>query len=302
MTKQETIHIVATSDTHYVQHLGVALKSLAIHLSARTNAVFHVAHDGLPEHQQAQLRRTLDGTRTELRLVPLDRSLFEGLPISRHLNEATYFKLAVPEIVASLALEKVIYLDCDVVVNCDIRPLWDMELGDYALAAVSDPGGRERLADLGISAEAGYFNAGVLLFNLRKWQSRSLSRQVIEAVVRAPDKMQFHDQDGLNAVLYRDWLELPARWNMQTNMVKPEERGLPAPPCILHYTGSSKPWHYGNDHPYKRVYFAYLAMTAWSAYRPERSLAAGMKAVTRKLLPRPAIAFLSKMKSLMANG
>ena len=39
-------------------------------------------------------------------------------------------------------------------------------------------------------------------------------------------------------------------------------------PFIIHYTNSSKPWDYMNDHPYKSEYWKYLAKTPFSSYSP----------------------------------
>ena len=42
---------------------------------------------------------------------------------------------------------------------------------------------------------------------------------------------------------------------------------------IVHFTGSSKPWHYMNNHPLKREYLGYLSRTEWKGYKyPDYSL------------------------------
>ena len=49
--------------------------------------------------------------------------------------------------------------------------------------------------------------------------TRKQSRKTIQYLEENGDRIVYHDQDALNAVLYEDWLALEPRWNMQTSLV-----------------------------------------------------------------------------------
>ena len=78
------------------------------------------------------------------------------------------------------------------------------------------------------------------------------------------DRIVYHDQDALNAVLYEDWLALEPRWNMQTSLVLIVMKRLMKPiknyiqgnqePAIIHFTGHDKPWNTLENHPYTALY------------------------------------------------
>ncbi|OXS61621.1 hypothetical protein B1A99_03115 [Cohnella sp. CIP 111063] len=293
MPNKQIIPIVAATDEGYAQHLAVAMKSLAANL-ATAGANFYVLHNGLSARAKEKLERSLDGERASIRFIPVDLGTFGSLPTNHHINEISYCKIIVPELLESLQLRKAIYIDCDIVVKRDLLPLWNLDLQGHALAAVRDIGGDCRKEELGIPVDSAYFNAGILVFDVHRWTEDRLSRKVWSMVARHPEKLMFHDQDALNAVLHDDWLELPACWNFQSNMIL---AGLePADPCIVHYTGASKPWHYANHHPYADDYFKYLAQTSWASFRPERTLRMTVKQIVKTALPASTLRLLSRLK------
>ena len=66
-----------------------------------------------------------------------------------------------------------LYLDCDLVVNQDLTPLFDIDLGDYPLAAVQDLGAQYYFNEY-------IFNSGVMLINNRLWKQEEVCKQLIE--------------------------------------------------------------------------------------------------------------------------
>jgi lipopolysaccharide biosynthesis glycosyltransferase len=91
------------------------------------------------------------------------------------------------------------------------------------------------------------------------------------------------DQDGLNAVLHRQWGELDLRWNQNAAVcgkpffkarhLDPEAyRHAVEDPWIIHFNGRVKPWLYSIENPAHALYFEYLDKTAWAGWRPRRTL------------------------------
>ena len=89
-------------------------------------------------------------------------------------------------------------------------------------------------------------------------------RKTIHYLSENGDRIIYHDQDALNAVLYEDWEQLHPKWNMQTSLIlnviqhqmKNERQYKEGneKPSIVHFTGHDKPWNTLKDHPYTNLY------------------------------------------------
>jgi lipopolysaccharide biosynthesis glycosyltransferase len=209
-----------------------------------------------------------------------------------------------------VGLDKVIYIDCDLIIKEDISLLWDIPLNNFMIAAIGDIGGVFRLEELGMPSSSQYFNSGVMVINLTKWRKQGVTSTILDFLLRNPHKIHFHDQDGLNAILYNDWLALPPNWNMQNNMLdkttsvyfsQKELEEAKRHPSIIHFTGTSKPWEFDNTHPYKKEYYKYLKMTVWFNYKPKKNLKIILKRVVKEITPYPVFLFMIYLKGIMLN-
>lgn len=301
MFASSEIHAVSVVDDTYVQHLGVALASMLQHLRPNMKIQIHVIENGLSRDNRNLLKRIVNRYNAELHYWKAKGQIPADLYISRHISEASYYKLLIPDLLRDIASDRVLYLDCDIVVLGDVSELWNTNMRGRALAAVRDWGGDVRCDELQIPDPSLYFNAGMLLLDLKKWRKRNLSSQILSFAVRNPDHLYFHDQDAMNAILHREWLPLDAKWNFQTNMLTHRRFKKISNPVIVHFTGSSKPWHYDNDHPYKLKYYEYIKETGWHDFRPEKRFGARVKRVVKLLLPRHTVAKLAQYKAKKAK-
>ena len=158
---------------------------------------------------------------------------------------------------------KVLYLDCDIVVIDKLQDLWNKDISEYCLAAIDDYGlaqenGAKRM---GIESGYKYFNAGVLLINLQRLREMRLMDMVRKYLTTDVHRILMHDQDILNGLLYKQRLPLEERWNMMRNTDNTIDYS------IIHYAGL-KPWYIECPHPLKHIYYHYLAMTKWANEKP----------------------------------
>jgi lipopolysaccharide biosynthesis glycosyltransferase len=212
-----------------------------------------------------------------------------------HYTIDTYTRLWVSEFFPAKA-DRVLYLDGDVVVVGSIAPLWTADLGGALMAAVDIPGSDRGVTRLGMRAEDGYFNAGVLIIDLAQWRATRAENIVIDYIRENPDRV-LYDQDALNACFhgctkrldytwnvirpfYREPLELPLG-RAEIELIRREVR-------IIHFNGGSKPWSYFCDHPRRAEYQRYLRMTEWRDYvPPDRTLLNRFRKVISAILPGP---------------
>lgn len=271
--KMNEITIVTSLDNEYAQHCLVMLTSLAIHSKSHKEKIkVYVIAPELDKTNQNILKKQSEKLDIKLQLLTFDSTITENFFVSHHLSVATYYRIFIPELLGD-EIKKAIYLDSDIVVKDDIAKLWEFDIGEQILGAVHDFAGAYRQKELEIPDEYSYFNAGVLLINLEAWRKSNLTSKLIRFIKRNPEKLKFHDQDALNALLYNTVQYLPYRWNVQTPIFQQQiddsdlQQAIKSP-AIIHYTTASKPWHITNTHYYKEEYYKYLKLTPFKDFRP----------------------------------
>jgi len=267
----DSITVLAAINRGYVQHLGVMLCSL-FENNSQHRICAHVLCDVWDEPGRSRLDRLAQRHQQKIDFISVDRTRFERFPISLHLDASTYFRILCPKFLPA-SIDRVLYLDSDIVVRKDLGELWASDSRGAAVAAVADSPNilRERGKALGLVPGCDYFNAGVLLIDLAKWREAAIAERLVSFVEANRATLPYMDQDALNAVLARDWHALDPRWNRQEyhfndSAIAPAD--LIRETAILHFTGRSKPWDYMNTHPGKREYLKYLALTEWRDFTP----------------------------------
>ena len=281
----EYIPVVCAADDNYAMPLAVMASSVLANLAEDKKLLLFVIDGGIKEHNKRKILNSQDANRCDVKwLNPPTDELLERMKISGHLSIVTYYRLLLPELISS-EFEKLIYLDCDLVVNRDLNKLWEIDLEKNYLLAVPEirfPYMSQILPNfdkLGLPSDCKYFNAGVLLINLEKWRTDQIGLKAIEYVEQNLEHILFHDQDALNVVLAGQWGELEPKWN-QTPFIHDYSSWKDSPfdeeafndainkPCIIHFASRFKPWNtyqYGEQD--KKLFHKYLDMTAWRGKR-----------------------------------
>ena len=196
----------------------------------------------------------------KLKSIKIDASMFDGAPEMGHLKLETYYRLAIPNLVQA---KKVLYLDCDIYINGNIKDIFNINLDNFPVAAVKDPG-FQPLEKLKMSASASYFNAGVLLINLEYWRKCNLSKIALEFAINNIEMLSYADQCALNAIINGNYYSLKNIYNFQSGHIligDNEQLGELKNSRIIHFTGSFKPTHFLNKHPFKEEYMKEFRFT-----------------------------------------
>lgn len=194
----------------------------------------------------------------------------------------TYFRLFLSEVLPP-ELDKVLWLDGDMVINGDISDLWKEDVTDYAVGAVPDfeNNNVHNMNRLGYDAAFGYFNGGVLLINLKHWRENHVFQSFMDYIEKHFELLNLYDQDVLNYVLHASKKELSIRFNFQTTFLFkkrlmnisckyfPQIDTYAASPCIVHFT-EHKPWLHGSINPMRDLFVKYQNMTQWQGIEVKR--------------------------------
>lgn len=254
----ELVLTINDKDGSYTEHAGVVLASVFANTGHKLNV--HIVHDdSVSEENKAKLTQLTDsfGHNIYFYHVTIPGDLYEvasGVHKINFWTMASMYRLLLPLFIHS---EKVIYLDCDILVNMDINELWSIDLGDRYLGAVIDQGQNlmEYFVSLGLSAEL-YFNSGVILFHLDNIRTKQTWYEEMLAFLRHFPTVTMPDQDVLNAIYSSNYLQLDLRFNTFA------DNDLDLDNKIIHFAGDNKWWD--SDSPAAWLYYKYLAMTPWA--------------------------------------
>lgn len=290
MTESTTDRIViaCAADAAWVRPLAAMVQSVLVnHRTTALVDIFVLTRSiGAADRERMSTAWGRHGATTRW-LDPPD-SRFAGVPLWGRMPVTTYYKVVLAELLPA-DVHRVIWLDSDVIMLGDVARLWAHDLGgclacaaqDRIVPLVSSTFGLRHWARLGFTADARYFNAGVMLIDVDGWRTTDVAATALEYLRRFQHDVYFWDQEGLNAALAGQWRELDERWNCNMSVPGAFERlrnghgsGAPQPgesPWVLHYSGNLKPWRYRTRDPRRLVFFEYLDQTPWAGWRPPAS-------------------------------
>ena len=243
------IHIALTFDDNFWAPAYATMRSVCLFTRRREDLVFHLCHRTLTPEHRADLEAITAEFPVTLRWHDLDASpLFQDvaarMPENKRLSNIVYARLMIDKLLGP-DVQRVLYLDCDMLVRDGIEKLFDTDMGGKPIAAVRDTmgafitGGRDLKANRDIFDPAdAYFNAGMVLIDVAQWREADIIGRLEQALTDGVMARIYYDQDFLNLVFANNWQQLPWRWN--TIDARHAHEGLD--PAILHYTGEAKPW------------------------------------------------------------
>ena len=268
--EKSNIAVILAADEPYGKYLLVTLTSLAVNTSSKNNYDIVILDGGLNEQSKLFINR-LAADNISIRYFDISAFMREHAGLFRstvsHITIATYYRFFIPKIIPDY--DKVVYLDSDLVLEGDVAELYNQDLRGKLLAGVHDPypsffQDKTDFADyvrrtLGLADIGNYFNAGVLLMNIRRMVAEGFTDKCLECMMHLRDELKFQDQCVLNALCANDdFTLLPDRYNLMWQYVLPvnvervaspdasrDYRGLyDRSPFIVHYTTFRKPWQF----------------------------------------------------------
>ncbi|WP_027059998.1 glycosyltransferase family 8 protein [Mesorhizobium loti] len=285
----EGIAVVLSFDERYSPYAAALLASIVAHADVCRSYDILVFHQDISLTTQRRLGAAVTRrSNISLRFIEIsEEDIGIILPVHLHFSRETYFRLWIPLILKHFS--KVIYLDSDVVVLRDIAGLHEIELGGKPIGAVRDflmlsfrrtnvlspqawgSATAENYVSnyLCLKDPDGYFQAGVLLFDLAR-----IDRPAYDHCVRsilAERAYWFVDQDVLNILFNGRVAVIDPRWNvvsavaLETQLATEDAQVYGASvedPFIVHYPGPLKPWHSINR-PLGHHFWIWSRITSW---------------------------------------
>jgi lipopolysaccharide biosynthesis glycosyltransferase len=280
------IPIITSSNDRYFPFIGTMITSLLENSSKDYN------YDIIIMSQTSQLSESnISRLKDMMKAYPHAKVRFYNISsflssitlyTPRLFQPETYYRLFIPIIFSHY--DKVIYLDGDIIVNSDISEIFEVHIDNYLLGAVQDSIAAGAMLSplfnlknyfentLKLQNPYNYFQAGVMLMNLKEFRIQKLGPQMIEYA--SNHECMLVDQDVLNLYCQGQVQFLDASWNVDCNKIGPEVAKC-APlhiyndflsarknPKLFHYAGDNKPWNC-LDLDFSHYFWKYARLTPW---------------------------------------
>ena len=254
--KLRNINICLSCDDNYAPFAGVVIVSALLNSAKDEKLTFYVLQSGLSEDNKEKLLFLKKIKECEINFIEIPQDSieqFKKIKTLAHITIPAYYRLMIASFIKDI--DRILYLDCDVIVEKSLSEFYFSDFGDNFCAGVRD---------LNLGKTKFYVNSGVLLFNLKYWREKNAEKMIFEHIEKNQSTIVLGDQQVLNEVFAGKILELPPMWNVQTLNFYSFSNYEPKY-GIIHFIGTSKPWLFGSFMPFKRKYFYYLSKTPWGA-------------------------------------
>ena len=240
------INILMSVNKKFLEHIEELLYSLVNYTDKALKIYLMYVETELNNDDLEYIKKFVEGTnQASVEPVKFDVRALEGMPVTD--NEGAFFGMeAYSRLFCAFKLaedmERILYLDADMICTGDIEELYNLDFDDKIWVAAPDNGIQEKdLNRLGLPLDYKYINSGMLLINLKKLRTNYTERFIVEKIRENKDILIYPDQDFVNKIFKDEIKVVSTKYNLIAKDVRYKD--LDEKPLIIHYAGSTKPWH-----------------------------------------------------------
>ena len=279
-------HIVYASDDKFAEILGVSIVSLYENNRDWEDIIVYILDSGITKDNKNRLMSvSRKYQRSDVIFIPAE-NISKKLSIDVATDRGSLSQYARLFISSDLPkeLERILYLDCDTIINKSIKELWNLDLQGKTIGALMDAFSKYYRINIDLESNDTMFNSGVMLIDLNKWKEQDVEERILKFIVKKQGRIQQGDQGALNAILSHDTYCFSPCFNSVTIFYdftykemltyrKPphfySERAVENAienPVIIHFTTSifsKRPWMVGCKHKYIQKWMEYKGKSPW---------------------------------------
>ena len=273
---EETMNICILSSDAFVSHAAALIASVMENNDASDNIVFHYFCENVSDKSKTALLSMQQKWVFGLSFYNLTVDFFDGYPQYTNTKGTYmgYYKIVIPRLLPQ-EVDKILFLDADMIVQTSLAPLYETGIeGKYAAVVA------ERKSRSVVSHDKPYFNAGMILMNVKKYREDHVEEQIKELAQERIKDFPYLEQDLFNEIFQGNVVYVHPIWNgflwkgdvknynfhvveKQLSLCYPIEwiEQSAANPNIVHYVNHIKPWHCECNHVHKHIYWKYAKLT-----------------------------------------
>ncbi len=250
----KTLNLLVTLDANYILPLKVMLKSLFINNPDQNFRVF-LMHSSLEVSHIMDIDQFVQNNGHSLSAIKIESDAFSDAPLLKHYTKEMYYRLLAFRYLPT-NLDRIVYLDPDILVINPITSLYELDLSDWLYAAAyhdilfTNEINKLRFHEYDLKA---YFNSGVLVMNLDLLRETVDENEIYGFVRKHKNTLILPDQDILNSLYSNQIKKLDefiynydVRFYKYRRLVSNREIDMDFVinhTAILHFCGKKKPWH-----------------------------------------------------------
>ena len=257
------INLAFCINDNYTPQLIVVLWSIMVNLHSGRNVNTYIFSSDISQASKNRLyKMRLWFKNLHINFIDVDNAELQNMPKTiDYISAETYYRYVIPELLPDI--DKILYLDADIIVNGDISPLYDTDISKYYMA-----GGYDLYIDdikykpeIGFGQDDLYVNTGVLLMNLKQMRTDNIPKKLINTTKKMAGKIKYQDQDIINIVCRGKILQFDSIYNYTSHNILKEKRKYKRA-VIIHYTGANKPWLPDSNNPMRHLWRRYAEKAA----------------------------------------
>lgn len=284
--KTNAAHIVYASDNGFADIMGISIISLFEKSKDLEEIVLYILDSGISETNKQNIENICQNYHRKHPIWIEAKDISEELSMNVAVDRGSLSQYARLFISRDLPenLERVIYLDCDIIFDQSIKELWELDLQGKTIAALMDAFSSHYRQNINLQPRDIMFNSGVMVIDLVRWKKLNIEEKLLKFISMKNGKIQQGDQGALNAILSHDICCFSPKFNTVSIFydfsyddmlvyrkppefyTKEEIEDAIEHPVIIHFTTSflsKRPWVEGCAHRYVNKWLAYKEISPW---------------------------------------
>lgn len=260
----DRINVCVACDDNYSKYAGVVIASILSNAAPQDDLHFYILDGGISEQRKTEINSLKSIKDCNIIFKTVNEDLYEEykkVGTLEHISFATYYRLKLPSML--LDIDRIIYLDCDMVVLSSLRELFNIDIKEKCIAGCEDIGAKKIF-----SKYKNYVNAGMLLFDLDKMRKENIEQKFLDYTAENIGNLKHSDQDIINYSCKESIYILDEEWNVQSSNFT-NRSSYTSKPKIIHFIAKRKPWKWASFSYHRDLYFKYLQLTPWKLSEEE---------------------------------
>jgi lipopolysaccharide biosynthesis glycosyltransferase len=264
------ISIAVCTDENYALNAAITIYSTAKNLQEGIIKAY-IVDGGINFKTKKRIEKILKFKKLDLIWLKPNLSIFDNLHFATWTSKVTHARCLIPDLIPD-SIQKILYLDADMLVLKDINKLWNTPFGGKVLLAcqgqkypyVSKRSKHKFLINAGMKPSSPYFNAGLLLINILEWEKYSVLNNYIKLINEFKD-FTIPGQDALNVIFENKWKPLDKYWQVVSPIYHSSNKynkKIAKNANIIHFTGIPPSFPRCN-HPKKSLFYKYVYQSGW---------------------------------------
>lgn len=263
------INLLFSVDDKFAPHMLTTLYAIRQNSPATNTYDVYVIQDQ-PLTNAASITATLAEWQMTYHPVLADQAVFADAPVSNRYPRSIYYRLLASELLPD-TLDKILYLDADILVINDLTPLYQLDLTGQLYAAAMHTDFLNLTGTLNQfrldTATPHYFNSGVLLINLARAREIVHPADIFQIIRDHKNELLLPDQDVLNKLYAQDTrpvADVVYNYDVRKDLTyQATSQGkwsldwVVSHTVFLHFCGTKKPWMPNATDKYALLYKHY---------------------------------------------